>query len=224
MRWLMWYTWLQINNQASGVHESTFTRHSTGHIRCHHQSYREADVDGERLPQGVSTEDGLSDWATAKQLTNKEEDNSSFSQESLFKDRIIDICRARTFLNMKQAYKQDFRIETTEEKKNYTKFVTYNQDKRPQEFCQEFLEYSMFECTVLPHASLVLCFNLCHCAVKTTRYQAVWTSGVQSSRVKSPPLTGDGHSARTIDPSAQPSSHWWKQSFTAEGGQSDWQL
>lgn len=51
----------KINKQASGVHETTFTRHSTGHIRCHHQSYGEADVDGERLPQGVSTEDGLSD-------------------------------------------------------------------------------------------------------------------------------------------------------------------
>lgn len=55
-----------------------FTWHSTGHIRCHHQSYREADVYGERLPQGVSTEDGLSDWATAKQLTHREEDNSKF--------------------------------------------------------------------------------------------------------------------------------------------------
>ncbi len=40
------------------------------------------------------------------------------------------------------------------------KNATYNQDKCSQEFCQEFLEYSMFECTVLPHASLVLCFSV----------------------------------------------------------------
>lgn len=69
--------------------------------------------------------------------------------------------------------KQNFRIETAEEKKIIIESVTYNQDKRPQEFCQDFLEYSMFECTVLPHASLVLCFSVCHCAVKTTRYPAV---------------------------------------------------
>lgn len=50
-----------------------FTWNSTGHIRCHHQAYREADVDGEGFAQGVSTEDGLSDGAAAKQLTNREE-------------------------------------------------------------------------------------------------------------------------------------------------------
>lgn len=41
--------------------------------------------------------------------------------------------------------------------------VTYNQYKRPQEFCEEFLEYSMFESTVLPHAFLVLYFHVSLC-------------------------------------------------------------
>lgn len=30
---------------------------------------------------------------------------------------------------------------------------THNQDKRAQEFCQEFLDYSVFECAVVPHAA-----------------------------------------------------------------------
>lgn len=60
---------------------------------------------------------GCFDWGRSERLSHsqtadKEEDNSSFSQKSLFKDRIIDRCRTRTFLNMKQAYNQDFRIET----------------------------------------------------------------------------------------------------------------
>lgn len=41
--------------------ETTFTRHSAGHVRRHHQSHGEADVDGERFAQAVSAEDGLSD-------------------------------------------------------------------------------------------------------------------------------------------------------------------
>lgn len=36
--------------------------------------------------------------------------------------------------------------------------ATYNQDKCPKEFCQDFLEYSMFDSTVLPHGSPVLHF------------------------------------------------------------------
>lgn len=90
--WLMWekfyssgnkelavYVVWSSANRCTGLHEATFTWNSTSHVRCHHQSHREADVDGERLTQGVSTQDGLSDWAAAKQLTNSEEENSRCS-------------------------------------------------------------------------------------------------------------------------------------------------
>lgn len=30
---------------------------------------------------------------------------------------------------------------------------THHQDKRAQEFCQEFLDYPVFECAVVPHAA-----------------------------------------------------------------------
>lgn len=41
--------------------------------------------------------------------------------------------------------------------------VTHNQDKGPEEFCQEFLKYSMFQSTVLPHASLLFYVHVSPC-------------------------------------------------------------
>lgn len=58
--------------------------------------------------------------------------------------------------------------------------------------------------------SVASCFSSClylvlPVAVKTTRSGAVWSSEVQGSRVKSPPLAEHSHSAPIIDPFVQPS-------------------
>lgn len=104
-------------------------------------------------------------WATEPQPNNwqtRGEERSRFSPTS-----------QRHGLISQSSLEVDTRSQTSKNKYTVTlhqdtfviQNVTYNQDKRPQEFCQEFLEYSMFDRTVLPHASLVLYFHVSPCQV-----------------------------------------------------------
>lgn len=79
--------------------------------------------------------------------------------------------------------------------------ATYNQDKRAEEFCQEFLDYSMFESAVVPHAAVSRLAGRCQNSEKWKPCDALTFGALY---ITSPPLSQHGHSASTIDPILQP--------------------